>query len=151
MILPWEGWVVFCNRRNNRGTKECLRVNFTKEDILKGKYGDIPARFKSPNLFFNFYIYLSNKVKGFVKKKELTMTWDWNDINGWDDFDLQELLEGDLQDFLGDENLPTPVTGVKPKGKYKDGMLCATCKEYVQYAEPNQKDGSYVCFKCRKP
>lgn len=43
---------------------------------------------------------------------------------------------------------PTP-TGPAPKKDDRDGLDCSTCKDFYQYVEPNQQDGSYICFKCR--
>lgn len=34
--------------------------------------------------------------------------------------------------------------------KYPDGCICKKCGENYPYAEPNQKDGSMVCYSCRK-
>lgn len=34
---------------------------------------------------------------------------------------------------------------------FSDGSLCIKCKEFFPYAEPNQKDGSLVCYGCRNP
>jgi formylmethanofuran dehydrogenase subunit E len=31
----------------------------------------------------------------------------------------------------------------------RDGLDCKVCKEFYQYAEANQKDGTLICFKCR--
>ena len=30
-----------------------------------------------------------------------------------------------------------------------DGLACKRCLEYYQYAVPNQKDGSLLCYSCR--
>ena len=30
-----------------------------------------------------------------------------------------------------------------------DGMYCAYCEEFFPYAEPNQIDGSLICYQCR--
>jgi hypothetical protein len=30
-----------------------------------------------------------------------------------------------------------------------DGMFCKICKEFYPYSEPNQRDGSLICFSCR--
>lgn len=35
------------------------------------------------------------------------------------------------------------------KKNNKDGCHCKKCKEYFPYAEPNQDDGSLVCYACR--
>jgi hypothetical protein len=31
----------------------------------------------------------------------------------------------------------------------KDGCTCKKCKEHYQYAEPNQDDGTLICYGCR--
>lgn len=31
----------------------------------------------------------------------------------------------------------------------KEGCNCKKCKEYFPYAEPNQEDGSLICYSCR--
>lgn len=30
------------------------------------------------------------------------------------------------------------------------GCNCKKCKEHNEYAEPNQSDGSFICYSCRK-
>ncbi len=30
-----------------------------------------------------------------------------------------------------------------------DGMNCCKCKNFFQFAEPNQDDGSLICFSCK--
>lgn len=34
---------------------------------------------------------------------------------------------------------------------FSDGCLCIKCKEFFPYAEPNQQDGSLICYGCRNP
>lgn len=40
------------------------------------------------------------------------------------------------------------VSSIKNK-KYPDGMFCSKCKSWYQYSEPNQTDGSLLCYSCR--
>lgn len=40
----------------------------------------------------------------------------------------------------------TPIAEIK---KNKDGCSCKKCKEHYPYAEPNQKDGTLICYACR--
>lgn len=40
------------------------------------------------------------------------------------------------------------LAGDLPK-KDKDGCDCKVCKEFYPYAEPNQDDGTLVCYSCR--
>lgn len=38
----------------------------------------------------------------------------------------------------------------KPKKKnHSDGYACKKCKDFFPYAEPNQEDGTLVCYACR--
>lgn len=37
----------------------------------------------------------------------------------------------------------------KRKRKYPDGMVCKKCEAFFEFAEPNQTDGSLVCYTCR--
>lgn len=30
-----------------------------------------------------------------------------------------------------------------------DGCICIKCKVFVPYAEPNQEDGTMICYSCR--
>lgn len=36
-----------------------------------------------------------------------------------------------------------------PKKKNTDGCVCKKCKELYPYAEPNQSDGTLICYGCR--
>lgn len=40
------------------------------------------------------------------------------------------------------------ITKAKPKDG-RDGCDCIKCKEFYPFAEPNQKDGTLICFSCR--
>lgn len=31
----------------------------------------------------------------------------------------------------------------------QEGCVCRKCNSKNEYAEPNQKDGTYVCYECR--
>lgn len=33
---------------------------------------------------------------------------------------------------------------------FLDGCACIKCKEFYKYAEPNQSDGTLICFNCRE-
>jgi len=52
----------------------------------------------------------------------------------------------DLASLL--DRLELYVLNIKNK-KYLDGMFCINCGNYYQYAEPNQPDGSLICYACR--
>lgn len=45
-----------------------------------------------------------------------------------------------------DIDLAVPVD---EKEEISDGCTCKKCKEYYQYAEPNQDDGTLICYGCR--
>jgi hypothetical protein len=38
----------------------------------------------------------------------------------------------------------------KRRNKGIDGMFCRKCQSFYQFAEANQKDGSLICYTCRK-
>lgn len=42
----------------------------------------------------------------------------------------------------------TPPEPAKPAVK-SDGCHCKKCKEFYPYAEPNQEDGTLICYSCR--
>lgn len=33
--------------------------------------------------------------------------------------------------------------------KHPDGMFCRRCQSFYKYAEPNQSDGTLLCYSCR--
>ena len=35
------------------------------------------------------------------------------------------------------------------KRTFQDGMKCQKCKNFYEFAEPNQPDGSLLCYSCR--
>lgn len=45
-----------------------------------------------------------------------------------------------------DIDLAVPV---EKKKKHSGGISCKKCKEFFEYAEPNQEDGSLICWACR--
>ena len=50
-------------------------------------------------------------------------------------------ISGNVPDF--------PEEIVEIKSKKSDGCTCKKCQEFFPYAEPNQKDGTLVCYGCR--
>jgi hypothetical protein len=38
---------------------------------------------------------------------------------------------------------------VEKKKKDSAGCFCKKCKDFFEYAEPNQEDGTLVCWSCR--
>ena len=63
--------------------------------------------------------------------------------NGYDTF--HKYLWVNENDFLIEE-VAAPTL---PSNKL-DGMYCCKCKNYYQYAEPNQDNGTLICYSCRK-
>lgn len=53
---------------------------------------------------------------------------------------------GSGQISFDDIDLAVPVEEKKEKS---DGCSCKKCKEFYQYAEPNQDDGTLICYGCR--
>lgn len=58
----------------------------------------------------------------------------------------QTETEIDLLTLL--DRLELYVLNVKHK-KFPDGMFCRKCQVFFQYAEPNQPDGTLLCYSCR--
>lgn len=42
------------------------------------------------------------------------------------------------------------VSGVSGSKAYPNGLNCKRCKELYPYAEPNQADGTLICFGCKR-
>lgn len=46
--------------------------------------------------------------------------------------------------------IPAPTEEAEAKKKdNRDGCDCKKCKEFYPYAEPNQEDGTLICYRCR--
>lgn len=58
----------------------------------------------------------------------------------------EEFLSADDSAFIGDG---FQFDFVAPTPKSKDGCTCTKCRELFPYAEPNRKDGTFVCYSCR--
>lgn len=54
-------------------------------------------------------------------------------------------ITAEIEKILMDIDLALPVT----EKSNSSGMSCIKCKEFNQYAEPNQKDHTYKCWSCR--
>lgn len=42
-----------------------------------------------------------------------------------------------------------PETPPEPPKKKSEGCACKKCKEFYNFAEPNQDDGTLICWSCR--
>jgi hypothetical protein len=58
-------------------------------------------------------------------------------------YPVQQVLPGMHQTVQAEE------TKAEEKKKDSDGCTCKKCKEFFPYAEPNQEDGTLVCYGCR--
>lgn len=45
--------------------------------------------------------------------------------------------------------LPEETSVPKKLSDGRDGLDCKKCTDFYQFAEPNQEDGTLICFKCR--
>lgn len=45
--------------------------------------------------------------------------------------------------------IPSDIKPESKKKSNKDGCDCKKCKEFYPYAEPNQDDGTLLCYRCR--
>ena len=65
-------------------------------------------------------------------------------------FDLDDMHQAidDSKDFEWAEQLDFDF--VKKVPQNKDGCICTKCRELFPYAEPNQPDGTLICYSCRK-
>lgn len=63
----------------------------------------------------------------------------WIVKEGYQNLDLLGLLDR-LELFLES----------KKKRSIPDGMFCKNCKNFIDFAESNQPDGSLICYSCRE-
>lgn len=62
----------------------------------------------------------------------------WVIKQGYADLNLLSLLNF-LENFLEEKKSHINM----------DGMFCKKCKQFINFAEPNQPDGSLICYACR--
>jgi len=57
-------------------------------------------------------------------------------------------LGPDIESYFeyDEESNGSPIT---EKKVVIEGSTCKKCKEYSKFSEPNQPDGSFVCYVCR--
>jgi len=65
---------------------------------------------------------------------------------GWYTITLPSVPLPNQQITIDGIDLAVPVAAKK---KDSDGCTCKKCKEFFPYAEPNQEDGTLVCYACR--
>lgn len=63
----------------------------------------------------------------------------------WEDI-REDFIDG-LDEFWGDFIDQGTQEQLSRKKKY--GFNCVRCEEYYEYAESNQKDGTFKCWGCR--
>jgi transcription initiation factor IIE alpha subunit len=61
---------------------------------------------------------------------------------------IDEMLEAYLLDDI--EAQAQSLKNKIDEGPLPDGYHCEICNDYVRYAEPNQEDGTFVCYRCRE-
>ena len=52
--------------------------------------------------------------------------------------------------FLGEQVILIQVSAIYKISSILDGCFCANCHEFFQMAEPNQEDGTLICWSCRQ-
>ena len=65
---------------------------------------------------------------------------DWEYDNDWDYEDDAE----QIPDTVKSDQIKSTRAPGDP-----DGMNCKSCKEFYPMAEPNQSDGTLICYSCR--
>lgn len=61
-----------------------------------------------------------------------------------------DITDADIEAFINELDWgPNKDCAGVPAPKKSTGCICTRCKEFYEYAEPNQKDGSFKCFSCR--
>lgn len=43
----------------------------------------------------------------------------------------------------------SPPPPIEEKKEKSEGCTCKKCREFFEYAEPNQDDGTMICWACR--
>lgn len=56
----------------------------------------------------------------------------------------------DLGNTITVNPVDAPVEKKAKKKSDKDGCFCKRCKEWSEFSEPNQEDGTFVCYSCRR-
>lgn len=80
---------------------------------------------------------------GYIKELDLSSCADRITLS-WDDGAVDNIGWTFAESFCRLDD--TPPTLKRP---YPDGCNCRKCNGKNPYAEPNQKDGSYLCYECR--
>jgi len=53
--------------------------------------------------------------------------------------------------FVIPQTMPFEEPEATPEKKAdKNGCVCVRCQTFNEYAEPNQDDGTFMCYACRK-
>lgn len=82
-----------------------------------------------------------------IEKKTFTMCGDWMAYYKpeWEKLKFDDLLIDNAFMHLHNEL----IAKAKIKAK-SNGMTCSgTCGEFNEFAEPNQKNGTFICYGCR--
>lgn len=96
---------------------------------------------------YKSYVLLASKIK-------YKTFWDrsGNGIDIIDALDEYDCNYGYL--VYEDENMDMMILSsdseIQIKSRVSTGLGCKRCHDFNSFAEPNQPDGSYVCFSCRQ-
>lgn len=55
-----------------------------------------------------------------------------------------------VEDALFPSNSGSVVEVAAPKLQGPDGMKCSKCRDFAHYAQANQPNGSFLCYRCRR-
>ncbi len=113
--------------------------------------------------------YFEGRIVGYYPAhSSYLIAWLDNEVYHWCAYDKQTMLNGlarnivlendydtfhkylwvNENDFSIEEALANSSSSNQPAKL--DGMYCCKCKNYSQYAEPNQNNGTMICYSCRK-
>jgi len=70
--------------------------------------------------------------------KDTQINFNWLIKNQHAEVDLYQLAK-DIEELLN----------VKRDRSEPDGIICNKCMNFYHFAEPNQPDGSLICYSCR--
>ena len=86
---------------------------------------------------------------GFIEPQQVDKQT--QEIQTWDEkaYDACRKLVGNFHPTPQDISTPDHSEPLSLPEKQRDGMDCAKCGNFYPYAEPNQEDGTMICYACR--
>lgn len=62
---------------------------------------------------------------------------------------MSKFIQIDLPFFIpAEESMISNPDPIKPELSEKDGHFCKRCKDFFNFAAPNQKDETFICYGC---